>query len=702
MRKKIGHFISRNQSYLIVYGILAIAILGKLLLPGYILSLDMIFTPDIQLEDVWYGWTEDQNGEITNVLTGTPRVPYFIAVYLLHTILPMWVIQKIILVLILFLSGIAAYQLCPAQSLYGKYFAGLLYMINPFTSVRFLAGHYQLLLAYAITPFAVKALLAVFDRGSNENIIKAALWITLVGVLNLHNLVLVLLLWAILLIVQVIHERRTTEKLREMIRTTAFIAGIFVLLNVYWLLPLLTAEPTLAQIGAPDIAVFAPKPLPNVSIAFTIASMYGFWRGGYRYVTDLLPFWYLLFLFMLCLIIYGAVTTVRDKQRGTSTQVFILTVLVALVLSIGAASSFTDPLFVWLFEDGGVFKGFRDSQKFVALLVLAYAYLGGLGLDNLTSYLKEEKVKRALAVLLVSAALISPPVYSCTIFGLHEHVKPMDYPPGWYEANDLLNQDPDEFNVLFLPWHLYITFPWSGGRIANPAAQFFDKPVIQGDNIEVGPIYSESHHPASKYLEFLLQHRELTNFGELVAPLNVKYILLARTADYPRYRFLNKQEDLRVVLENEALIVFRNEHETAKLYEVNHAYDIRDWAELLERSKTEDITNALYLLNDSESVNRAFEQSEKHILNYRKSSPVEYVLESSPEKTYVVFTTTYAPDWEYAGQSPLNNMGLTNAFEADTVSGATFNYGRYPVYAVGYGISAALLIMLLGLYVFRR
>jgi len=278
----------------------------------------------------------------------------------------------------------------------------------------------------------------------------------------------------------------------------------------------------------------------------------------------------------------------------------------------------------------------------------------------------------------------------------------MDYPTGWYEANDLLNQDPEEFNVLFLPWHLYITFPWSGGRIANPAAQFFDKPVIQGDNIEVGPIYSESHHPASKYLEFLLEHRELTNFGELVAPLNVKYILLARTADYPRYRFLNKQEDLRVVLENEDLIVFRNEHETAKLYEVNHAYDIRDWAELLERSKTEDITNALYLLNGSQAVSQVFEQSEKRILKYRKTSPVEYVLEGSPEKTYVIFTTTYARDWEYAGQSPLKNIGLTNVFEAKKVPVANLKYRKFPVYAAGYGISAAFLIVLLGLYRFRR
>jgi len=55
-------------------------------------------------------------------------------------------------------------------------------------------------------------------------------------------------------------------------------------------------------------------------------------------------------------------------------------------------------------------------------------------------------------------------------------------------------------------------------RIANPASSFFDKPIIQGDNMEVGNIYSSSGSPLSKYLEPRLKN--LT--GKDLKLLNVK------------------------------------------------------------------------------------------------------------------------------------------------------------------------------------
>ena len=703
MMEKIKRFIAWKHVYLIFYFIVSIAILGKLLFPGYILTLDMVFTPNTHFENVVYGWNEGQNGMVTDVLTGTTRLPYFFVVYLFGLILPMWVIQKLILFLILFLSGISAYQLCPTKGSYGKYFAGLIYMINPFTYVRFLAGHYLLLLAYAITPFAVKALMDVFDTGNKKNIIKAALWITLVGILNMHNLFLVFFLFGVLLVVNLIQNRKNREKILELSRTAGRVIGIFFLLNIYWLLPIITEGTALGQIGAMDITVFAPKPVSNFNIAFTTMSMYGFWRGGYTYVKDILPFWYLIFIFMFYLVIHGAVTTFNDKKLGANAKLFIVVIIVALFFGIGAASPVTAPVFNWLFEHLFFFRGFRDSQKFVALLVLAYAYLGGLGLDDFTKYLKEKRVKRVIAIIIVVVALVSPAMYSYTMFGFYGQLKPMDYPQSWYETNDFLNQDSDDCNVLFFPWHLYMTFSWSERRIANPASGFFDKPVIEGDNIEAGGIYSQSTNPVSKYIEFLLRSEDYRNLGELVAPLNVKYIILAKEVDYKRYDFLYEQEDLEVVLENEGLIVFRNEHETAKIYEVNHAYAIRDWNELIKISETQDITNAVYLFKDNTVDNQVSDNLGKGILNYSKKSPVEYVLEDRPTKKYVIFTTSYSKNWESGGQRPLKNMGLTNAyiFETEDLKDSRIEYDRFKVYLLGYVISILFFIFLLVLYFFR-
>jgi hypothetical protein len=334
--------------------------------------------------------------------------------------------------------------------------------------------------------------------------------------------------------------------------------------------------------------------------------------------------------------------------------------------------------------------------------VLAYAYLGGLGLDDLATFLKEKNIKRVIAVIIVVIALVSPPLYSYTMFGFHDQLHPMDYPQGWYEANDFLNQDSEDCNVVFFPWHLYITFSWSERRIANPAGSFFDKPVIQGDNIEAGPIYSQSSNPVSKYIEFLLRkNKGYTNFGELVAPLNVKYIILAKEVDYKRYDFLYEQEDLEVVLENEDLAVFKNGHETAKIYEVNKAYAIRDWNDLIELSKTQDITNAVYLITDNTLEDQVPDNLEKGILNYSRKSPVEYVLEDTPTKKYVIFTASYSEDWEYGSQSPLNNLGLTNAFEIDNTNEDRIEYDRFTVYVVGCVIAILFFLFLVGLYLFR-
>jgi hypothetical protein len=702
MMEAIKRFISWKYGYLLFYAVLSILILSKLLFPGYVLTLDMIFTPNTYFEKVVYGWNDDQNGR-ANTLTETPRLPYFFVVYLLNFVLPLWMIQKLILFLILFLSGISAYQLCPTERPYGKYFAGLLYLINPFTYVRFLAGHYLLLLAYAITPFAVKALMDAFDTGNKQNVIKAALWVTLVGVLNLHNLVLVLFLFGVFFVVNVVQNRKDRKKFLDLIRTTGLVTGIFFLLNIYWLLPILTESTGLSQIVSTDIMVFAPQHTSNFNIAFTIFSMYGFWRGGYIYVKDILPFWYLIFIFMFFLAIHGAVTTFSDKRLGTHTKAFIIVIIVAAVIAIGAASPLTAPVFNWLFDHLFFFRGFRDSQKFVALLVLAYAYLGGLGLDDFTTYLKERNVKSMIAVIIVIIALVSPPLYSYTMFGFHDQLNPMDYPQGWYEANDFLNHDPEDCNVLFFPWHLYMTFSWSERRIANPAGSFFDTPVIQGDNIEAGPIYSQSTSQVSKYIEFLLRrNNEYSNFGELVAPLNVKYIILAKEADHKQYDFLHEQEDLEVVLENENLVVFENGHETTKIYEVNHAYAIRDWNDLLEQSRTQDITNAAYLIADNTLEEQVLDNSEKGVLNYSRERQVEYVLEDTPTKKYVIFTASYSQDWKYGSQRPLNNLGLTNAFETDNFNAGRIWYNRFWVFLLGYVISILFFLALLIWYGFER
>jgi len=61
----------------------------------------------------------------------------------------------------------------------------------------------------------------------------------------------------------------------------------------------------------------------------------------------------------------------------------------------------------------------------------------------------------------------------------------------------------------------------------------------------------------------------VSNLGELLAPLNVKYVLLVHEVDYASYDFLYQQEDLTVELEKPGITLLKNEHPTARAYGVN-------------------------------------------------------------------------------------------------------------------------------------
>jgi len=78
-------------------------------------------------------------------------------------------------------------------------------------------------------------------------------------------------------------------------------------------------------------------------------------------------------------------------------------------------------------------------------------------------------------------------------FGFSGALVSQDYPADYYEINSYISSDTGDFNTLALPWHMYMDYSWNKNqdkRLANVAPTFFTKPVISGDNMEVGGIYS--------------------------------------------------------------------------------------------------------------------------------------------------------------------------------------------------------------------
>jgi len=619
---------------ILVYSVISVIIISTIFNIYYILFLD------------WNGLTFKGN-HIINTLEPN-HVGFLIATILefMSNLLYFKYIQDILIFFILILSGISMHFLVNTKSQIPKYFAGIFYMINPFVYLRFMAGHWLILLAYSLLPFVVKSIMKLMDNPDKKQTIKTMLWISLVAAINMHTLFLVFFLFLILYIFKLV---KSSNK-RQITKSLAIMALFFLLLNSYWLIPLLTAESTaISQITSDDLAAFETKK-GNFNEFMETLMLYGFWRqDAYILPKKIIPFpvYFSLFAIILFLTIHGYLNC-KEKYKTP----ILITGILAQLLAVGVGHPWFKDIFTFLFTHIFILKGFREPQKFVALLVFAYAFLGAYGIDNILEQLKTRKMKIIAAALII----VIPFAYTPTMFfSFWGQIHTTDYPNDWYEVNSYLNNDTQDFNVLFLPWHLYMDFKWipnTDKRIANPAESFFDKPTIKGDNVEVGTIYSSSNRPISKYIEPKLKN--LT--GNDLKLLNVKYIIVAKEIDYKNYLYLLNQSDLELVKETENLILLKNKHEVSKFYQ----------------------------LNDLEKLDLM-------PLKYEKLSPVKYKI-NTPTKKYIIFTENYNKNWQLGNQQPLQ-LNAVNLYEFK--DDFILKYKRFNVYLASYAVSILVLLLLL-------
>ena len=110
---------------------------------------------------------------------------------------------------------------------------------------------------------------------------------------------------------------------------------------------------------------------------------------------------------------------------------------------------------------------------------------------------------------------------------------------------------------------MYMSFSFACNKIiSNPAAGFFDKPVIVGDNIEMGIIYSQSLKPESKIIEEYVGPVgggfDKTGFPQKMKDMKVKYFVLTKETDWQNYLWLDELQGIGVVKENDEYKLYEN------------------------------------------------------------------------------------------------------------------------------------------------
>ena len=131
------------------------------------------------------------------------------------------------------------------------------------------------------------------------------------------------------------------KKSLKLLKPVSLFAISFTAINLYWIIPLLTAKSSslVNYISIHDLYVFAPK-IVSFSALFTLASMYGFWRPAYTYAKDYLPFWEILFIVIFFLSIHGFISYYKNKKAGIYVISFALIWLTGLLFATGITGPF--------------------------------------------------------------------------------------------------------------------------------------------------------------------------------------------------------------------------------------------------------------------------------------------------------------------------------------------------------------------------
>lgn len=525
------------------YILLTIAIALPLWLPGYIMTLDLVFTPELRMPE-----------------SVTHAYVWHSLLHFLNLLLPSQIIEKAILSAIPLTAAIGMHRLVvwlrqddrEGLSWYWPtYIAGIFYAVNPFTYSRLMAGQYAVLIGYALLPFFARLLLEFLDRPGRSVALKLTAISLAISIISIHTLGLLLVITFVIGIGAVWRHRHKVHQLSRYVRWGMAGLGVFVAVSSYWLIPLALGQGdtarTIQQFDRTHSDAFATVGSTVVSQLFNVLNLQGFWadgRGLYALPQDQMVAWGTVRLLLWALIVWGGITLWRHRRSMAAPLLALL--CIGLVLAIGIPQAILSEI------------GYREPHKFAALVAFCFTIFLAYGCARLLHVLRQKSEGRYTAgacVLLLLVVLFTPTIF----WGAAGQLKPRQYPAGWYRLNDRLGAQA-QTHTIFLPWHQYMSFDFSGRIIANPAKNFFDAQVITSQDPELGAIKPAPTNGIQTKAQRLfgeknVKKRDITT--ELAA-MNVKYLILAKAHDYRQYDYLNHTSGLTVVWEDKDITLYRN------------------------------------------------------------------------------------------------------------------------------------------------
>lgn len=532
-----------------IFSLLALLILGPLLRGGYILTLDLVFTPKLRMP--------------TTITSSYLLHALFRA---LNVFLPSQLIEKGMLFAILLLAGTGLYYLVLDLDhsrdrfvYFGALTGGIFYVINPFVYDRLMAGQYNVVFGYALLPWFIGALLRFVTIPSCSSSVAVAIWALVISIVSIHAIGFMLLIIGATLIIYGWHRYHDAIWRIQVLKLGSFALAIFLVMSSYWLVPLMMGKNATALningYGANDLTAFATGGNGLLGKAAEILRLQGFWaehRDLYTLPQSHVALWPLVTVLVLLLVMGGAISYWRNGDRKL-VLLFVTSGVFAGILALGTMDT-------WLVSHVALYAGYREPQKFVAILALSYAVFIARSVKVVLKYCYQQGSTLYLTFAIVLVMLI-PAVWTSTMFwAFNEQLVVTQYPADWFSVNRRLDAEHNNFQTLFLPWHLYMFYGFAGRIIANPAPAFFDKSVIVSDNPEFKNASYTNRTPATRQLDLMIPKASSSkHLGGQLAILDIKYVILAKEDDANSYAYLQQQQDLKLVSKSDTLDLYVNE-----------------------------------------------------------------------------------------------------------------------------------------------
>lgn len=534
------------------YVVIALAVALPLLRQGYLFGFDMAFGPREHIPPEAFGLGSDFGR----------RLPTFLAIALSGPIGASEYFGKVVIFSIPLLAGLGMHRLAPTRSEAARYVAGILYAINPFVYERLVAGHWHLLLGYALLPWALPTILswARFgnripdsDRGHNLTV-RLALWLGMIGIASfvVSTEAFLIALAAVLLL-------RNGQFARRLVASGA-LAGIFLVTNATWIVAALVKAGDITSFSRLDFRAFLVRGNSPIAATANVARLTGFFREDFRSPVLATPAGLILFVVILGLVGLGLVVAVRTGRMGPRVAWLLVAIAVgSAVVALGERTPLIGPALGWLYPRIPGMQIFRESQKLVGLIALVYAIFIAPGAEAVMAP-TDRPVGRLsrLGAIATAAVLIAIPIaWTPNVFwGAGGRIQVSKYPDGWAEAE---SQMSGPGRALVFPWHVDLPLSFAGGRTTvDPAGDYFSKDLVQAGQIEFPGFRLGVEDPVDAYVRGLIAAgSEITDVGAATAPLGVDSIVLLKEADWREYGFLDHQDDLTKVVDNDSVAVYQ-------------------------------------------------------------------------------------------------------------------------------------------------